>query len=735
MSQSSPPPARPLAADRDELRAQVRAFLAAERAAGGFAPRSDAWMTGFDPAFTRRLAAHGWVGMTLPTRYGGLGASALDRVVVVEELLAAGAPVAAHWFAERQIGPAILKHGTDGQRERWLPRIAAGDAYFAIGLSEPDAGSDLASVRTAAARVDGGWSLTGTKVWSSGAHRAHAMVVLARSAAGSTRHQGLTQFIVELPDPGVTINPIVSISGEHHVNEVVFDAVFVPDGNVLGTVDGAWAQVVAELAFERSGPERYLSTMPLLDELAAAADAADPRAAEELGGLVASIAALRAMSLGVAEALERGEPPVVAAAMVKDLGTIAEQESVAVAARALSGLAGAERARVEARLDEAQIQSPTFTLRGGTNEVLRGIVAKELQSGGRRRPAHGPVAATVARMLADTAGAADRDGTGTLDPVWPLLVDAQLPWVGAPEAAGGAGGDDRDLAELIRVTAGSGRSTPLADVAFLAHWLLVQAGLDLPRGLAIPVVGPSGAPALDDSTGAPTITGLVPDIAWAPMAEELVVLVEGPTGPGAARVAAGEAVIGPARRTLAGEPVADVRLDAAPVLSVAPLPPSVGATGARARAALGRALALSGAMDAAVELCVAYCAQREQFGRPIGQFQAVAHRLALVAQEAAAASALVDAALASGAPAAAGAAKARAGVAAALVAQGAHQIHGAMGVSAEYPLGRLTTRLWAWSREHGDARFWHTALGARAAADGALWPAIESLHRSPAGAD
>ncbi|MGQ0573919.1 MAG: acyl-CoA dehydrogenase family protein [Pseudonocardia sp.] len=392
-----PPPAElpPAAA---ALRADVREFLAGERAAGLWQPRPDVWLSGWDERFTRELGRRGWLGMTIPTRYGGRGGSSLDRYVVTEELLAAGAPVAAHWVADRQIGPTLLRFGTEAQRQRYLPRIAAGECYFGIGMSEPDSGSDLASVRTRAVRVDGGWELTGTKVWTSGAHRAHAFFALARTAPrdDTARHAGLSQFVVELDSPGVTIRPIPLLTGAHHFNEVVFDAVFVPDAMVLGEIGAGWHQVTSELAFERSGPERFLSTFPLLVALVAELSASrglrqrepgsatgrvgvSDSASREIGALVARLWTLRRMSLAVAGSLASGEAPELAAAVVKDLGTRFENE-VIDAARQLHAVPpdpGAEGGYARL-LADAVLHAPGFTLRGGTNEVLRGIVARGL---------------------------------------------------------------------------------------------------------------------------------------------------------------------------------------------------------------------------------------------------------------------------------------------------------------------------------------------------------------------
>lgn len=389
------PPVRPLPAGAAELRSQVRGFLSAERTADRFVPACDAWLSGWDESFSRRLAERGWVGMTIPREYGGHGRSALERYVVVEELLAAGAPVAAHWVSDRQVGPNLLRYGSEPLKRRYLPAIAQGTCYFAIGLSEPDAGSDLAAVRTTGTRVDGGWTVSGTKVWTSGAHRAHALIALLRTGPpdGRQRHVGLSQLLIELDQPGVTIRPIISMTGEHHFNEVVFDAVFVPDEQVVGTIGDGWAQVTSELAYERSGPERLLSTFVLLDtlvgELAARSGdswsgdsgSAGAGASGAVGRVVSRLWACRQMSLAVAGALAAGEAPEIAAALVKDVGTRLESEIIEVARMLTAALKvepDPEGSGMAGLLAHAVLHAPGFTLRGGTNEILRGIVARGL---------------------------------------------------------------------------------------------------------------------------------------------------------------------------------------------------------------------------------------------------------------------------------------------------------------------------------------------------------------------
>ena len=360
------------------LRDQVRGFLAGELEAGLFVPRCDSWLTGFDAQFSRRVGERGWIGVTFPKQYGGAGADPFARFVIAEELFAAGAPVAAHWIADRQSGPSILRFGTEEQRQRYLPGIIRGELFFAIGMSEPDAGSDLAAVRTRAARVDGGWLVNGTKVWTSHAHHAHHMLTLVRTspADATRRHAGLSQFIIDLASPGVRCNPIRLISGAHHFNEVVLNGVFVADDQVLGTVGEGWTQVTHELAYERSGPERILSTFPLL-EAARTALASTTEGRRLLARLTAELWTLRAMSIAVTAELQAGRTPNVEAATVKDLGTRFERDLV----HAVAGALGVEpdpeaRGTLPGILAGALFQAPGFTLRGGTNEILRGIVAK-----------------------------------------------------------------------------------------------------------------------------------------------------------------------------------------------------------------------------------------------------------------------------------------------------------------------------------------------------------------------
>ncbi len=363
--------------EAEALRAEVRAFLAAEMPAIPKARRCRNW-SGADADFSRKLGERGWLGMTWPKAYGGHARSALERYVVLEEMLCAGAPVGAHWVAERQSGPQLMRFAPTTLAPKIVPRIARGEVFFCIGMSEPDSGSDLASIRTKATRHGDGWVINGRKLWTSGAHRAHYMIALVRTGEKSeNRHGGMSQFLVDMTTPGLTIRPIVNQLGEHDFNEVTFDDVWVPAENLIGGEGDGWAQVGAELAYERSGPERYLSSSQLLLEMLDEGDPDDPRQAEAIGRIVASYGTLRQMSLGVASMLARGENPALAASLVKDQGALVEQ-AMPDTAHALFGGRAVPGSDLEFAMRYTALAVPSFSLRGGTREILRGIIAKGL---------------------------------------------------------------------------------------------------------------------------------------------------------------------------------------------------------------------------------------------------------------------------------------------------------------------------------------------------------------------
>jgi alkylation response protein AidB-like acyl-CoA dehydrogenase len=365
--------------ETDALRSEVRQFLAETIPALSAPERARSW-SGNSREFSEKLGRRGWIGMTWPKAYGGHERSFADRYVVIEELLAAGAPVGVHWIADRQSGPLMLRFGTEEQRRRFLPGIARGELCFCIGMSEPNAGSDLASVRTRGQRTDGGFVVNGQKIWTSNAHIADYMIALVRTGEAEQRHGGLTQLVVDMKSAGITVRPIVNLTGEDHFNEVFLDNVFVPDSMIVGNAGEGWVQVNAELAFERSGPERYLSSLRVFIEFLRAVGE-KPGEMERclIGKLAAEVWTLRQMSLSITGKLAAGENPAPDAAIVKDLGTSLEQEMP----RAIQVIAGADVDLLGGNPFEETLAyllqvAPSFSLRGGTREILRGIIAREL---------------------------------------------------------------------------------------------------------------------------------------------------------------------------------------------------------------------------------------------------------------------------------------------------------------------------------------------------------------------
>ena len=362
----------------ERVRAEIREFLANDPASA--MPRADSW-SHFDAAFSGRLGRAGFIGMTWPKRYGGGERTSLERYVVIEELLAAGAPSAAHWIADRQTGPQILRLGTEEQRQRMLPAIARGECFCSIGMSEPDSGSDLASVRTRATRTGDRWVINGRKIWTSYAHQSHYVLMLCRTSDNpAARQQGLSQLLVPLDASGLTIRPIINMAGAHDFNELLFEDVDVPADALLGKEGEGWTQVISELAFERSGPERFLSSFVLLEAFAERARK-EPSAesATLIGSMISRLVPLRGMSMSIAVQLGQGAMPNFEAALVKEMGSLFEQD---VGDRLLGENVPfadpASEDKFERLLAEAVLHAPSFSIRGGTREILRGIIARDL---------------------------------------------------------------------------------------------------------------------------------------------------------------------------------------------------------------------------------------------------------------------------------------------------------------------------------------------------------------------
>jgi alkylation response protein AidB-like acyl-CoA dehydrogenase len=679
--------------DLAELRGELRRFLAQDAEQFGWQPGVDCWLSKWDADFSMRLAAAGFVGLTIPVEYGGRGRSHMHRYVVTEELLAHGAPVAAHWIADRQVAPALLTYGSEDQRRRLLPRIASGTLYSAIGMSEHEAGSDLAAVATKATRTDSGWLLSGSKVWTSGAHLAHQIVVLARTSPldPKHRHAGFSQFIVPTDAPGVTIETIVQMNGEHHFNEVLFDDVTLTDADLLGTVGAGWHQVTSELGFERSGPERFLSTATLLFALI---EALRDEPGVDIGDLMARMISLRQLSISVARALTAGQDAAVPAALVKDLGTRFEQDSVEIAAALLDRYEGPDRPRLQAMLDIARVHAPLFTLRGGTNEVLRGIVAKNWAK--HVAAIQYPDDFTELRELAEQIGRTAQPAR-TL----PLTFDDAL-WrtaenAGLTRLSGDADAGPAASAVVLAALARHAAAVPIAETDVLATWLAAEAGLRVPPAGPMTLAPEGVAPW--PQCGPVLVATRGPDALY-------VALRDSPTSSGDGH-------------NLAGEPRAFVEFERT-ASDVVQLPLAI-ADELAVRGAWCRCVQIVGAFDAAAQLTVSHTETRVQFGRTLAAFQAVQHSLAAMLGEIERARAATTLAVTAAAQYGFGdprtdyattAAKVAVGRAVAPVTTIAHQLHGAIGTTAEHPLWRATMRARSWADEFGS-----TSRHARGLAD------------------
>ena len=364
------------------LRLEVRKFITECINNNEFIPAADSWVFAANPEFSKKLGSKGWLGMSFPKQYGGNERTALERYVVTEELLASGAPVAAHWIADRQSGSQVLRYGTEKQKLSIIPKISSGECFFAIGMSEPDSGSDLASVKTKATKTATGWNLEGRKIWSTGAHLCNYMIVLARTGRPSekNRHEGLSQFLVDLSLPNVNIKGIPDMTGQRHFNETLFDNVELSEDALLGEEGKGWSQVVGELALERSGPERFLSHFTLLDKfIDEFRNTLLKSSSSIIGKLIAELQTLRRMSFSIASMLQNGESPETQAAFVKELGNKFEKTMVETLREFANIIPHYEWPnQLQNMFEDATLRIPSNSLRGGTTEIMKGIIARQL---------------------------------------------------------------------------------------------------------------------------------------------------------------------------------------------------------------------------------------------------------------------------------------------------------------------------------------------------------------------
>jgi alkylation response protein AidB-like acyl-CoA dehydrogenase len=729
------PPGDLSSTDLQSLRSEVRQYARAALSQGRFAPRVNG-MVGVDRDLSLDLARQGWVGTMIPPEFGGHPRSAPAQWVIAEELIASGMPLAAHWGAERQTARLVLRFGSKQLQELLLPQMARGAVAFGIAMSEPESGSDLASVRTRAVASGDRWVINGQKIWTSNAYRMDYLVVLCRTSNEEDHRTGLSQLLVPTSARGLEIRRIESMDGDDDICEVFFTDVSVPHDHLIGTAGDGWRQITTELSFERAWPDRYLTNIALIESFRQVVrDGAGRVSPQVLGEMVARLMSLRSLSWQAVAGAEANKDVSATAALAKDAGTTFEQSAVdAIRAADVDGRRH-EPGPFRTQLRQATALSPSLTLRGGTNEILRQIIGKQLKAP-LFRDDRTLVEESVEELLrreCKIEGLRDWDRREWSPELWSTLVelgfatglaDAGQGELGMPEACG-----------LMRTGAYYLAPVPLAEAGFLAAWLLNRAGWEVPDGSLVVLAGTCNARGLRVSEDG-VLSGSAPVAPFGSVADEILAIAWNRGTP--------EVVIAPPRQVVeksgeSGFPVwgDDVVADGVRIEPERRAPISAELVDELwLRGALARSVQMVGAMGRMVDLAIVHTAERHQFGRPIAQFQAVRDHLVVAARELALARAATHGATAvasqrddaDGLSSAVAVAKATANRASVEVARRVHQVHGAIGTTREYPLHALTLRLAAWRDDFGTEQDWESRIGCAAAGADHVWDFVTQIE-------
>jgi len=376
--------------EQEQFRKEVRDFLEGEIKAGAFKPSCDAWIQGYSPEFTKKVAKKGWIGLNWPKEYGGQGKSHIDRLILTEEMLRYGAPAACHWFADRQIGGGILRFGNEEQKRKILPKIIAGEAYVGLGLSEPEAGSDLASLRTKATESGDEYIIDGQKMWTSCGVFMNMIYVVARTDSNpeTPKARGISEFVFDTNLPGITITPTIDITGSTAWAEVFFDGVRIPKSCLIGVKNRGFNQVLNALDYERAGLERLMGNYPLFDAILQFVKetmwggkyiSKDPVVRQKLAQLRTEFEIGRLLTYQVVMVMEEGKAPNVEAAKAKSYSTAFEQHLASLAIEILGQygqlLGESKYAPILGMAPHSFLGSKGYSLQAGATEVLRNIIA------------------------------------------------------------------------------------------------------------------------------------------------------------------------------------------------------------------------------------------------------------------------------------------------------------------------------------------------------------------------
>ncbi|MFZ4811850.1 MAG: acyl-CoA dehydrogenase family protein [Ilumatobacteraceae bacterium] len=353
----------------EQIDLRARARKVAEEAVARYGRHNDSWINGFSKEFAKEMAAQGWIGMTWPVEYGGGGRPAIERLIVGEEMIAAGAPVAAMWFADRQMGPTLIAYGRPDQQDEFLPRMLSGETTWCIGMSEPNAGSDLASLKTSAVRDGDDWVINGQKIWTSFGELADYCYLICRTSSDGPPHAGISEIIVPMDTPGIEVRPIQDMTTNRHFCEVFFTDVRVPVINLVGIEGNAFKQTMRQLEHERGGIDRLVSNQALYEIARARADTTNPLVRQEIASL--EMAYRIGRILVVREVLHQA--PAGFSAATKCFCT----EHEARVAEFVSRVLGPE-ATLWDDVTRGLTYAPGYTIMGGTSNVMRNILGERV---------------------------------------------------------------------------------------------------------------------------------------------------------------------------------------------------------------------------------------------------------------------------------------------------------------------------------------------------------------------
>ncbi|MFM7684710.1 MAG: acyl-CoA dehydrogenase family protein [Actinomycetota bacterium] len=354
--------------EQEALRAEAAAVAA--DAVARFGRSNDSWINGFSKEFSAELGARGWIGMTWPDNpYSGAARPAIDRLIVGEEMIKAGAPIGASWFADRQMGPALLTYGTPDQQAEFLPGIVAGKTTWCIGMSEPNSGSDLASLKTSAMREGDEFVINGQKIWTSFGNTADYCYLICRTRTDGPPHAGISEIIVPMDTPGVEVRPIKDMTTNRHFAETFFTDVRVPAANLVGTEGAAFKQTMRQLEHERGGVDRLVSNYALYRIALEHADTSNPLVRQEIADIEVKYRIGRI--LVVREVLRQA--PEGFSAATKCFCTEHEARVSDFVARTLG-----PQATLWDDVSRGLVYAPGYTIMGGTSNVMRNILGERV---------------------------------------------------------------------------------------------------------------------------------------------------------------------------------------------------------------------------------------------------------------------------------------------------------------------------------------------------------------------